>query len=522
MPRALGQRALFQASLAATVVGLEAPPGSRNLEIKPYAVAGLTSDVTAMPQVCQRHLEGDIGVDVKYGLTQNLTADFTYNTDFAQVEADEQQVNLTRFSLFFPEKREFFLENRALFAFGGVDYRQRRRHADSVLQPADRIRPRTSGADRGRRPGHRPGGSLQHRHAEHRGPDEQAGSPSPSTNFSVVRVEARRSAPQQRRPHFHRALEHRRRHGRQPGLRRRWHVCILRQPGGQHLLGAHADRRLSKATRPATGRSSITPAIVTGCMLERLVIGDSFRPDVGFVRRSDMRASHGAIAIQSPPAGEVAVDSKVLVDRPRRVHGERRRARRDSRPARRVRHRVSKQRHASAPATATPTSSCRYRRASSGLTIPIGGYDFATARVGVQLRPATTAVRQCLDRAGRVLRRSQDDAVDQPGTRQCHAAAVARADISRQLGRSPRRIFTTHLAGSRVTYTVTPQMFVSALVQYNTGINAVSANVRMRWEYRPGSELFLVLNEQRDTLSPRFPDLVNRAFIVKINRLVRF
>ena len=54
------------------------------------------------------------------GLTQNLTADFTYNTDFAQVEADEQQVNLTRFSLFFPEKRDFFLENQGMFTFGGA------------------------------------------------------------------------------------------------------------------------------------------------------------------------------------------------------------------------------------------------------------------------------------------------------------------------------------------------------------------------------------------------------------------
>ena len=65
-------------------------------------------------------LGGDIGLDVKYGITQNLTADFTYNTDFAQVEADEQQVNLTRFSLFFPEKREFFLENQGTFTFGGA------------------------------------------------------------------------------------------------------------------------------------------------------------------------------------------------------------------------------------------------------------------------------------------------------------------------------------------------------------------------------------------------------------------
>src|SRR4030095_14083349 len=51
---------------------------------------------------------------------QNLAADLTYRTDFAQVEADEQQVNLTRFSLFFPEKREFFLENQGTFSFGGL------------------------------------------------------------------------------------------------------------------------------------------------------------------------------------------------------------------------------------------------------------------------------------------------------------------------------------------------------------------------------------------------------------------
>jgi len=73
-----------------------------------------------------------------------------------------------------------------------------------------------------------------------------------------------------------------------------------------------------------------------------------------------------------------------------------------------------------------------------------------------------------------------------------------------------------------VTYTVTPAMFVSALVQYNTSIHAVSANVRMRWEYRPGSELFMVVNEQRDTLASTPTSLVDRPIIVKINRLMRF
>ena len=65
-------------------------------------------------------------------------------------------------------------------------------------------------------------------------------------------------------------------------------------------------------------------------------------------------------------------------------------------------------------------------------------------------------------------------------------------------------------------------MFTSALVQYNSGTRSVSANVRFRWEYRPGSELFVVYNEQRDTGAVRFPDLQARALIVKVNRLVRF
>ena len=69
---------------------------------------------------------------------------------------------------------------------------------------------------------------------------------------------------------------------------------------------------------------------------------------------------------------------------------------------------------------------------------------------------------------------------------------------------------------------MTPLMFASALVQYNSSTNLVSANVRLRWEYRPGSELFVVYNEERDSLTRGVPDLRNRAFIVKVNRLFRF
>ena len=112
-----GPQGIFRASRDATLVGLEAPGQGIRLEVKPYGIAGIETDRAAVPvKSNQRHQ--DVGLDVKYGITQNLTADLTFNTDFAQVEADEQQVNLTRFSLFFPEKRDFFLENSGIFQFG--------------------------------------------------------------------------------------------------------------------------------------------------------------------------------------------------------------------------------------------------------------------------------------------------------------------------------------------------------------------------------------------------------------------
>ena len=82
--------------------------------------------------------------------------------------------------------------------------------------------------------------------------------------------------------------------------------------------------------------------------------------------------------------------------------------------------------------------------------------------------------------------------------------------------------YTVPLVTSRVTYTFTPRMFFGGLVQYSPVSDTISDNLRLRWEYQPGSELFVVYNEQRNTLSPRFPLLENRAFIVKLNRLFRF
>ncbi len=112
LPRIYG---LERVSMAGTLDGLQGIRAGRNLRIKPY-VSTSGSTVGRLPT------RGDFdgGLDVKYGLTTGLAWDFTVNTDFSQVEADEQQVNLTRFSLFFPEKRDFFLENAGMFDFGST------------------------------------------------------------------------------------------------------------------------------------------------------------------------------------------------------------------------------------------------------------------------------------------------------------------------------------------------------------------------------------------------------------------
>ena len=99
--------------------GLKNIRRGRNLEIKPYVITGVQE---FRPNLATEETDSDItqdvGVDVKYGITSNLTLDLSVNTDFAQVEADNVQLNLTRFSLFFPEKREFFLERSGLFEHG--------------------------------------------------------------------------------------------------------------------------------------------------------------------------------------------------------------------------------------------------------------------------------------------------------------------------------------------------------------------------------------------------------------------
>ena len=136
-------------SISGTITGLEGIRQGRNLKIKPYGISSVT-------QLAANGLSNDVGanagLDVKYGLTASQTLDLTYRTDFSQVEADQQQVNLTRFNVLFPEKREFFLENSGVFArCRGQRSMEARNEYLPVLQPPDwPERGRHAHSDRGR------------------------------------------------------------------------------------------------------------------------------------------------------------------------------------------------------------------------------------------------------------------------------------------------------------------------------------------------------------------------------------
>ncbi|MDP6580885.1 MAG: DUF5916 domain-containing protein, partial [Vicinamibacterales bacterium] len=108
---------LLRLSLAGQLSGIRVPAATqRSLKIVPYVAGDLAhSDVRSRTITL-----GDVGADLKYAVGPSLTLDLTYNTDFAQVEVDRQQINLDRFSLFFPEKRPFFLENAGVFSVSSV------------------------------------------------------------------------------------------------------------------------------------------------------------------------------------------------------------------------------------------------------------------------------------------------------------------------------------------------------------------------------------------------------------------
>ena len=524
VPPALGLgRADFSASLYANLIGLEAPPLSRSLEIKPYVIANLTTDNTITPRR-SNDPGGDIGVDAKYSITQNLTADLTYNTDFAQVEADEQQVNLTRFSLFFPEKREFFLENQGLFTFGNNTFAPTAQATSDVpiLFYSRRI-----GLVGNREAPILAGGRVTGRIGQYQlglvnmqtRDEETAGAE--ATNFSIVRLKRdilRRSS---------------------IGLLVTSRSKSQTVGGSNQVYGVDGMFAFFEALTFATSLAkSQSQGLVGddisyraqmdyggdryGLQIERLVVGRNFNPEVGFLRRSDMyknfalaRFSPRPVSIPSVRKFSATGQISYMEDGAGRVTT----------------------RELDGEFGADFQNSDRFQLGLShnyelivrqfsitpGALIPAGGYGFTTGRMAYtmgQQRPFSGTIR--------VERGSFYD-----GDRTAITYRPARVNVSPQLSIEPNisfnwlglpaGSFTTKLLGSRVTYTLTPRLFASALLQYSSSTRTIGTNARLRWEYAPGSEVFIVLNEERDSeAAPGMPGLQNRSLVVKVNRFLRF
>jgi hypothetical protein len=517
IPRAMGQTGLFRASLAATMVGLEAPQESRNIEVKPYAVSSVETDQTSEPRV-RNDPSADVGLDVRYGLTQNLSADFTYNTDFAQVEADEQQVNLTRFSLFFPEKREFFLENQGVFGFGGQG-------ANASGDTPVLFYSRRIGFDQGLDVPIEAGGRLTGRAGRYSlgmlnitANDNRRGGVG-RTNFSVARL---------RRDIWRRSSI---------GVIATNRSQTPSGPGSNQVYGADGtfaffnnltlNTYWARTHTPGVSAADTSYRAVMdyagdryGVALEHLAVGANFLPEVGFVRRDDIRKSQARFRFSPRPRGGGRV--RRYNWNTSGTYIENWAGRVDTRS---LQSELSIEFQTSDAIHIGGMSTYEFLPQPLrivGLTVPTGGYDYGTGWLGATF--------------GRQRRMSGSVFLERGTFYDGHRTTLnvnqGRINPTPQLAIEPTYqgnwvdltvgSSTTHLVGTRATYTVTPEMFTSALVQYNTGSRSVSANVRFRWEYRPGSELFIVYNEQRDTGAVSFPDLQNRALIVKVNRLVRF
>jgi TolB-like protein len=528
---------LFRLSAAATLVGLEAPSEGRTLEIKPYAIASSATDMTVQPTILNQGA-GDFGLDVKYGVTQSLTADFTYNTDFAQVEVDQQQVNLTRFSLFFPEKREFFLEGRGIFDFGSAAGALNGRPGGGgprrvggggfggggdaptiffsrrIGLSSGQTVPILGGGRLTGKVGNFSIGTLNIQ------TDESGDAEALATNFTVIRV---------KRDIFRRS---------RIGVIFTGRSVSTVSSGSNEVYGLDAAFSFfdnvnfngyyaqSRTSDLSDDNTSYQAAFnYTGDLysfqLDHLLVDRDFNPEVGFMRRADFRRTFTSFDFKPRPQAIRAVRQFTFggsLDYIENGIGQ----------------------------VETRTAQLRFNtefensdlfsvdvmgnhellvvpfRIASDVTIPVGAYDFQDFQVAYSLGPQRRVAGNVSLQRGSFFNGDITAIGYSSGRIEITPQFSLEPSVSINRIALPQGAFTAKLISSRVTYTFTPRMFFGGLVQFNSGSDALSSNLRFRWEYQPGSELFVVYTDQRDTAMRSVPILENRAFIVKFNRLFRF
>ncbi len=530
MPASYGNFGIYRFSAHATLVGLETPGKSLNLEVKPYAISSMTTNRLAAEPFSNR-TTGDLGGDVKYGITQSLTADLTVNTDFAQVEADEQQVNLTRFNLSLPEKRDFFLEGRGLYAFGlgstgarggrgrgggrggspdvPVMFFSRRIGLSEGKAIPVRVGARLTGMA-----GPFSVGALNVQTGD--APDENV----PATNFSVLRIKRNilsRSSIGLIATHRTRAIE-------QDGSSTTWgldaHLQFLTD---WEAIAYYAGSR----TRQGAGDDVSYRAQLVyngdryGLEVGHLMVGEAFNPEVGFLRREDFRLS----------SVEARFSPRLLSNRLiRRLVSQ---ASLDYVTAASDGHLESRNAEGlfRAELENGDSWSIQYARQYESLAedfeiaedvvIPAGGYGFGGLDVTYGLGPQRMVNGRLSAEYGSFYDGDRT-AVGYGGRIEVSPRFSLEPSLSQNWVDLAGGSFTAQLFTTRAIFTPSPRSALSGLLQYNSRNDSWSSNVRLRWEYSPGSELFLVYSDSRDTSAQGFPDLKDRTLAVKVTHLLRF
>ncbi len=533
MPAYVGMRATQMVSLAATLVGLETPPKALNLELKPYGISGIRTDRKATPAFDNK-VDRSAGLDAKYGLSKSATLDLTYKTDFAQVEDDTQQVNLTRFNQFFPERREFFLEGQGIFAFGGGGASAGGGGGGMGGGGGPSNTPvlffsRRIGLNNGRPVPIAGGGRLTGRTGAYSfgvlNIQSQKDDPSSSqaTNFTVVRLKR--------------------------DLLRRSNVGVLYTgrnettregaPTGQ-TIGADGLLSLSPALnvnayyarteKPGVTRGNTSylgrfdyNADRYGLQAERLKVGETFNPEVGFLRRTDFARDFLQARFSPRPARNRMKAIRRFIYLGNIEYIANNLGRLDFR---------EQEGQFEIEFFNSDRVNIDYTRdyefipkafaiASSNVTVPAGGYTYQNLLMSYSMGTQHALSGNVSYQQGSLY----------GGTKRTLGLGAGRTELTPQFALEPSFSLnwidlpwgklTTSVVTERTTYTITPRMFVSVLTQYASSSHTLSTNARFRWEYHPGSEMFVVYSDGRDTVPTGFPPIVNRAFIIKMNRLFR-
>jgi hypothetical protein len=509
-----------QMALAGPLEGLETPAQALNLELKPYGVSSLTTDRAARVPFTN-DVTSSGGFDLKYGLTRALTADMTVNTDFAQVEEDLQQVNLTRFDVFYPEKRDFFLEGQGIFDFGGQAGFSARTATVPIMFFSRRV-----GLSNGQSVPVIAGGRLTGKAGKFDvgglviTTDDKPAAGAVQTTFSAARV--RRNILRRSSVGF---------------------IATTRSPATtaqdqNTTAGIDADLRFyqniqanfywARTSSPGLGgddQSYRTRFLYGGDRygfeVDRVFIGPDFNPEVGFVRRGNV-ATNFASARFSPRLrrdrairqltwqGELDYNTNaatgVLEDRA--LSGQ-----------------FGIEFNSSDTVRITATRQFEQLpfdfAIARGVVVPRGAYSYNVLEVTYSLAQNRMLSGNASASHGSFYDGTRTTA-SYSGRIGFSAHFAAEPTLTLNWVTLPYGDFTARLVGARFAVSPSPRLAFSSLTQFNPGAHSLTSSVRMRWEYTPGSDLYVVYSDGRDTATPRFPGLQNRSFAVKVTRLFRF